>query len=431
LTGNQRSSQVKPHFEKRAGGNVKRSTDRILVTHVGSLVRPDDLVALLAAKEQGRPVDEAAFEATLHSSVAEVVRKQAEVGVDIPSDGEYGKLGWTNYVIERLSGLEPRKPRPGDPEPINPRTAGRDAKRFEAFYEAYRPVETYQWRGGKLDKVLEVPPALATWAWECTSPIGYKDQEIKRDVANFRAAVAGVNVVEAFLPVAAPESARGVRLNRYYGSDDAFLEAIADALRAEYRAIIDAGFLIQLDDAYMAHEYDRLLITRSAESINKEFGAYIEMLNYALRDIPEDKVRYHVCWGSWNGPHTSDVPLRAIVGLILRVRAQAYSLEAANPRHEHEWQVWEDVKLPDGKILIPGLVAHSTNVVEHPELIAWRIKNFARLVGRENVIAGTDCGFSQNWNTVRVHASIQWAKLEALAQGARLASKELWRAQAA
>jgi 5-methyltetrahydropteroyltriglutamate--homocysteine methyltransferase len=406
---------------------VKRSTDRILVTHVGSLVRPDELAQLLAAKQLGKPVNEAEYEATLRASVADVVRKQSEVGVDIPSDGEFGKLGWTNYVAERLSGIAPSKPRPGDPEPINPRTAGRDARRFDEFFEAYRYVETYQWRLPKSGAALAIPPAVSTSAWECTGPIGYKDQEVKRDIANFQAALKGVSVVEAFMPVAAPESARGVRLNRYYASDDAYLAAIGDALRAEYRAIVDAGFLIQLDDAYLTHEYDRLLITHTAAEIHKQFGAYIEMLNYALRDIPEEKIRYHVCWGSWNGPHTSDVPLRDIVDLILRVRAQAYSLEAANPRHEHEWQVWETVKLPDGKILIPGLVAHSTNVVEHPELIAWRIKNFARLVGRENVIAGTDCGFSQNWNTVRVHPSIQWAKLEALAQGARLASKELWK----
>ncbi len=405
---------------------MKRSTDRILVTHVGSLVRPDALAQLLAAKELGRSVDDAAYQATLRASVAEVVRKQAEVGVDIPSDGEYGKLGWTSYVGARLTGLQPRTLRPGDPEPINPRTAGRDAKRFEEFYEAYRPVETYQWRLAKSNASLAIPAATASSAWECTGPIGYKDQEIKRDVVNFKTALKDVQVVEGFLPVAAPESARGVRINRYYASEDAYLAAIADALRTEYRAIVDAGFLIQLDDAFLAHEYDRLLITKSPAEIHKEFAAYIDMLNYALRDIPEEKIRYHVCWGSWNGPHTSDVPLRTIVDLILRVRAQAYSLEAANPRHEHEFQVWADVKLPDGKILIPGLVAHSTNVVEHPELIAWRIKNFAKLVGRENVIAGTDCGFSQNWNTVRVHPSIQWAKLEALVQGARLASKELW-----
>ena len=390
-------------------------------------MRPDALVQLLASKQLGQPVDEATYAATLRAGVAEVVRKQAEVGVDIPSDGEFGKLGWTNYVSARVSGLELRKPRPGDPEPINPRTAGRDGKRFEEFYDAYRAVETYQWRLAKSDSALAIPPPVATSAWECTGPVGYKDQEIKRDVANFQAALKAVEVVEAFMPVAAPESARGVRLNRYYASDVAYLAAIADALRTEYRAIVDAGFLIQLDDAFLAHEYDRLLLTHSAAEIHKQFAAYIDMLNYALRDIPQEKIRYHVCWGSWNGPHTSDVPLRDIVDLILRVRAQAYVLEAANPRHEHEWQVWETVKFPDGKILIPGLVMHSTNVVEHPELIAWRIKNFARLLGRDNVIAGTDCGFSQNWNTVRVHPSIQWAKLEALAQGARLASKELWK----
>jgi 5-methyltetrahydropteroyltriglutamate--homocysteine methyltransferase len=285
---------------------VKRSTDRILVTHVGSLVRPDELAQLLAAKETGRPVDEATYQATLRAAVADVVRKQADVGVDIPSDGEYGKLGWTNYVSARLSGLEPRKPRPGDPEPINPRTAGRDAKRFAEFYQAYQPVETYQWRVPKGDTALTIQPATASWAWECTGPIGYKDAEIKRDIANFHAASKGASFVEAFLPVAAPESARGVRLNRYYKNDDEYLGAFADALRNEYRAIVDAGFLIQLDDAYLAHEYDRLLIAHSPADIHKQFGAYIDMLNYALRDIPEEKIRYHVCWGSWNGPHTSD-----------------------------------------------------------------------------------------------------------------------------
>jgi 5-methyltetrahydropteroyltriglutamate--homocysteine methyltransferase len=402
---------------------VKRSTDRILVTHVGSLVRPDELAQLLAAKETGRPVDEATYQATLRAAVADVVRKQADVGVDIPSDGEYGKLGWTSYVGARLSGLQPRTSRPGDPEPINPRTAGRDAKRFEEFYAAYRPVETYQWRLPKSDAALAIPPATASWALECTSPIGYKDQEIKRDVANFRAALKGANVVEAFLPVAAPESARGVRLNRYYASDDAYLAAIADALRTEYRAIVDAGFLIQLDDAFLAHEYDRLLITRSGAEIHKEFAAYIDMLNYALRDIPEDKVRYHVCWGSWNGPHTSDVPLRDIVDLILRVRAQAYSLEAANPRHEHEWRVCGDVKLPAGKTIVPGVISHATNVVEHPELVAERLSRFASQVGPENVAAGTDCGFAQGPYIQRVHPTIMWAKLAALAEGAALASE--------
>ncbi len=407
---------------------MKRSTDRILVTHVGSLVRPVPLREAMAARDRGAPVDAAAFDKFLADSVAEVVRLQAEAGVDIPSDGEFGKLGWTSYVTTRLTGLEPFGLRPGDPPPIDARTAGREGNKFVEFYAAYWPVQSYDWTGPEFfTSGKRMPLATASAAFQCTGPIAYKDGEIKRDIANFKAALRGGNFAEAFLPVAAPESAKGVRRNRFYADDDAFLQAVGDALKTEYRAIVDAGFLIQLDDAFLSHEYDRLLVTRSDAEVHRGFEAYIDMLNYALQGIPEDKIRYHVCWGSWNGPHTSDVPLRTIIDLILKVRAQAYSVEAANPRHEHEFQVWEDIKLPDGKILIPGLVAHSTNVVEHPELVALRIKNFAKLVGRENVIAGTDCGFSQNWNTIRVHPSIQWAKLTALAEGARLASRDLWR----
>jgi 5-methyltetrahydropteroyltriglutamate--homocysteine methyltransferase len=406
---------------------LKRSSERILVTHAGSLVRPPDLRALIASKIGGKSFDEAKYQAALAAKVEEVVRLQQEVGIDIPSDGEYGKRGWTSYVAARLHGVELRPPGPGEPEPVNPRIAGREGTRFLEFYAAYAPVQDYDWiPRNNPTAPLQAPQARPSDVWECTGPISYKDQEIKTDIKNFKAALAGRNFAEAFLPVAAPESARGVRVNRHYADSDAFLAAIAEALQVEYRAIVDAGFLIQLDDAFLAHEYDRLLVTQSAKEVHGWFESYVEMLNHTIRDIPEEKIRYHVCWGSWNGPHTSDVPLRDILDLILKVKAQAYSLEAANPRHEHEFQVWRDVKLPEGKILIPGLVAHSTNVVEHPELIAWRIKNFANLVGRENVIAGTDCGFSQNWNTIRVHPSIQWAKLASLAEGARLASKELW-----
>jgi 5-methyltetrahydropteroyltriglutamate--homocysteine methyltransferase len=407
---------------------MKRSTDRILVTHAGSLVRPPAFRALIAKKIAGTSFDKAEYRAALTANVADVVRRQHEAGIDIPSDGEYGKRGWTSYVAGRLSGIEIPARKPGDPEPINVRTAGRDAARFTEFYAAYDPVQNYDWvpstPGAPLQTLVRERPSDF---WECTGPIAYKDAEIKTDIGNFKAALSGKDFAEAFMPVAAPESARGVRANRYYKDADAFLAAMAEALRTEYRAIVDAGFLIQLDDAFLAHEYDRLLVTQSAREVHKWFEGYVEMLNHTIRDIPEEKIRYHVCWGSWNGPHTSDIPLRDIVDLIIEVKAQAYSLEAANPRHEHEFQVWQDVKLPDGKILIPGVVTHSTNVVEHPELVALRLKNFARLVGRENVIAGTDCGFSQNWNTIRVHPSVQWAKLEALAEGARLASKELWR----
>ena len=228
------------------------------------------------------------------------------------------------------------------------------------------------------------------------------------------------------MPVAAPMSARGLWLNAYYKTDEEIVVALADALKEEYKAIVDAGFILQLDDAFLAHEYDRLRGEMSEREVHKYAERCVDLTNYALTGIPEDKVRYHVCWGSWNAPHTTDVPLKTLSDLILKVRAQAYSLESANPRHEHEWMVWKDVKLPDGKILIPGIVTHSTNVVEHPELVAWRIKNFASVVGRENVIAGTDCGFAQSYNIVRCHPSVQWAKLESLVEGARMASKELW-----
>jgi 5-methyltetrahydropteroyltriglutamate--homocysteine methyltransferase len=407
---------------------MNRSKDRILVTHVGSLVRPGRLRELIKARLARRPVDEATYQACLKESVADVVREQAAVGIDSVSDGEFGKVGWSIYVAERLGGLSPRTLGPEERDPLNPMMDTREGKRFADFLTAYDPVRAYDWdpasaQGGKLSAPPPAPPVI----WECTGPVTYTGQAaINRDIANLKAAVAATPVAEAFLPVAAPMSARGRRANRYYKSEDAYAEAVADAMREEYRAIVDAGFILQLDDAFLATEYDRLLAEMTPAEVHKHAESRVELMNYALRDIPEEKVRYHVCWGSWNAPHTSDVPLADMADLILKVRAQAYLIEAANPRHEHEWMVWEDVKLPDGKILVPGLVSHATNVVEHPELVAWRIANFANLVGRENVIAGTDCGFAQNWNIVRVHPSIQWAKLEALAEGARLATDRLW-----
>lgn len=408
---------------------MKRSTDRVLVTHVGSLVRPLELRKLIDARELGKTGLDEKHDALLRTSVGEVVAEQEKAGVDIPSDGEFGKLGWARYVSSRLTGMTARKRRP-DEKNSNSTTAGRDAHKFTEFYAAYAAIAGYQWTGSfeplNADIPLNSANATNDTITECVGAITYKDAEIKRDIANFQAALKGRHFEEAFLPVAAPESARGTRQNRYYKTEEEYFTAIADALHQEYRAIIDAGFLIQLDDAYLAHEYDRLLNFKTEKEVHKSFEAYIELLNYSLRGIPKEKVRYHVCWGSWNVPHTSDVPLRTIVDLILRVKAQAYALEAANPRHEHEWEVWKDVKLPDGKILIPGLVTHSTNVVEHPGLIAWRIKNFVSLIGRENIIAGTDCGFSQSYSTIRVHPQVQWAKLEALVEGARIATKALW-----
>ena len=410
---------------------MKRSADRILVTHVGSLVRPPAIREVMAAREQDLPYDEAAFRKTLRQEVANVVREQAQAGVDIVSDGEYGKAGWIRYVAERLGGFVHREVKPGERE-FNPVYLIREAEKFPEFYAAYNAVQYYDWlppAPGKppLAQAGPTPVGGRKMLWDCVGPISYRGQAaIKQDIENFKAALKDTNVEEAFLPVAAPMSARGLWINSHYPNEDAVATALADALKDEYRAIVDAGFLIQLDDAFLAHEYDRLLGEMSQKDVHKYCEGRIDLLNYALEGIPEDRVRYHVCWGSWNAPHTTDIPLKTLVDLVLKVRAQAYSLEAANPRHEHEWEVWKDVKLPEGKILIPGVVTHSTNVVEHPDLVAWRIKNFASLVGRENVIAGTDCGFSQSYNVVRVHPSVQWAKLKSLAEGARIASTDLW-----
>ena len=413
---------------------MKRSTDRILTTHVGSLVRPLEIREYVAKREQDEPYDEDVYQRVLRKHVAEVVRQQADTGIDIVSDGEYGKTGWIRYVAERLGGFEHRELKAGEKE-MSALNVINEIKKFPDFYAAYNPVQYYDWLPPGQSKTTLKPGALMPgekkMIWDCVAPITYRGQtEIKHDIDNFKAALGGAKVAEAFMPVAAPMSARGLWQNSFYKNEDEIVVALADAMKEEYKAIVDAGFLIQLDDAFLAHEYDRLLSDMSPKAVHKYCETRIDLLNYALSGIPQEKVRYHVCWGSWNAPHTTDVPLKTLVDLVLKVKAQAYSLEAANPRHEHEWQVWKDVKLPAGKILIPGMVTHSTNVVEHPELVAWRIKNFAGVVGRENVIAGTDCGFAQSYNVVRVHPSVQWAKLASLAEGARLASKELWSSRA-
>jgi 5-methyltetrahydropteroyltriglutamate--homocysteine methyltransferase len=408
---------------------VKRSTDRILTTHVGSLVRPISIRNIMTARDFGQPYDEAEFDRILKTEVANVVRQQAETGIDVISDGEYGKAGWIRYVAERLGGFVHREARPGDFDATPTRLIS-EAKRFAEFYAAYHPIQYYDWLPpGQSTTPLKPDPSKTAKAlvWECIGPISYQGQEVlKRDVANLKAALKDVKVEEAFLPVAAPMSGRGLWLNAFYKNDEEIVVALADALREEYQAIVDAGFILQLDDAFLAHEYDRMLGEMSPQEVHKYAEKCVDLTNHALRGIPEDKVRYHVCWGSWNAPHTQDVPLKTIADLILKIKAQGYSIEAANPRHEHEWMVWKDVKLPDGKILIPGVITHSTNVVEHPELVAWRIENFASVVGRENVVASSDCGFSQSYSIIRCHPSVQWAKLESLVEGARLASKVLW-----
>ena len=387
---------------------MKRSTERILTTHVGSLIRPPALIAFLRAQQERRPVDDAAFAACLTASVAEIVRQQAAAGVDVVSDGEFGKtISWSQYALERLSGFERRPMKAG----ANPFARGADRSRFAEFY-------------AELD-ARDAPATQSEAA--CIGPIAYTGQAaLARDIDNLRAALAQAPVTEAFLPVAAPASVIPDRRNEYYANDDDCLQAIAEAMRTEYSMIVDAGFLVQLDDARTAVTYDRMVPPASFADYRHWVGRYVEVLNHALEGIPQDRVRYHVCWGSWPGPHTTDVPLRDIVDLVLQVRAGAYVIEGANPRHEHEWKVWQSVKLPAGKVLVPGVISHATNIVEHPELVCERIVRLARLVGRDNIIAGTDCGFAQSPMYRRVHPTIMWAKLEALAAGAKLATRELW-----
>jgi 5-methyltetrahydropteroyltriglutamate--homocysteine methyltransferase len=387
---------------------MKRSTDRILTTHVGSLIRPQALQEFMRAKQSDTPYDRAGYEACLTRSIADVVRGQAETGIDVVSDGEFGKaISWNQYVVERLSGFELRAIPPG----FRPGTPGADRTRFKEFY-------------AELD--VREPMANARMV-ACVGPVKYIGQEIvRRDIANFKAALKGLRVEEAFMPVVAPSSVLPDRKDEYYKGEEDWLEAVTAAMRTEYRMIVDAGFILQIDDARAATAFDRMVPPASFEDYRRWLAKFVESLNHALEGIPEDRVRYHVCWGSWPGPHVSDVPLKDIVDLILKVRAGAYVIESANPRHEHEWQVWKDVKLPDGKVLIPGVISHATNVVEHPELIAERILRFANLLGRENVMAGSDCGFAQGTFYRRVHPTIMWAKFEALAEGARLASKQLW-----
>ena len=388
---------------------MKHSTDRILTTHVGSLIRPPALQEFLRAKQAGKPYDEAAYRKCLSDSVAEVVRHQAETGIDVPSDGEFGKsISWAQYALTRLVGFERR---PIENEAANPFKRGADRTRFSEFY-------------AELDEKEAVSTTMEAI---CVGPISYSGTaELKRDIDNFKAALAKVKTEDAFLPVMAPASVIPDRKNEYYKNDEELQVAIAAAMRTEYKTIIDAGFLVQLDDARSAVTFDRMVPPGSFADYRRWLDHQIDILNHALEGLPADRIRYHVCWGSWPGPHVSDVPLKDIVDILLKAKVGAFVIEGANPRHEHEWQVWKNAKLGAGRVLIPGVISHATNVVEHPELVAERIIRLAKIVGRENIIGGTDCGFAQGPFYRRVHPSIMWAKLEALVAGARLASKVLW-----
>ncbi|HTV90097.1 MAG TPA: cobalamin-independent methionine synthase II family protein [Stellaceae bacterium] len=389
---------------------MQRSTERILTTHVGSLPRPDDLRAMILRKQQGEPIDEAAFAARVKSAVGEVVRRQSEAGIDIVADGEMGRIGFIPYVNERLAGIEPSP----TAESANYWGLSREYKAFPEFYAWAAQMPGTAGQTGRT-------------RWQCTGPVSYKGMAaLQRDIDNLKAALVGARHVEAFMPAVSPANLANWNRNRYYNSEEDYLLALADALREEYRAIIDAGLVLQVDDPLLASYYV-MHPEAEIEDCRKWAMTRVEALNHALQGLPADRIRYHTCYSINVGPRVHDMELKNIVDIMLRVNAGAYSFEAANPRHEHEWQVWEEVKLPEGKSLIPGVVTHSSNIVEHPELIAQRIARFARTVGRENVIAGADCGFASFAATCEVHPSVVWVKLKALADGARLAGAALWR----
>jgi 5-methyltetrahydropteroyltriglutamate--homocysteine methyltransferase len=411
-----RPAQVQ--YRQAEGTRMKTSTDRILTTHVGSLPRPESIKSLLRARWSGQAVNEAQLAARVAEAVTEVVRQQAEVGLDVISDGEMSKVSFLGYAEERLTGFVPMT---ADNPDVPPSNVGgvwarridtrREWRAFREYYQEYLP--------------RAMPPAAPPSV--CQGPIAYKGEALlQRDLAAFKAALSGVPAAEAFVPAIAPAMV-GRGQNQYYGTEEAYVFAIAEALQTEYRAIVDAGFILQIDDPGLGETWDMLMPAPPLEDYRRMQARNIEALNHALAGIPEDRVRYHLCWGSWQGPHVHDLGLRDIVDLLLRVKAQAYSVEAATPRHAYEWRVWEDVKLPAGKVLIPGVIAHTTAVVEHPETVAERLTNFARVVGRERVMAGADCGFAQGAMYQRQHPTVMWAKFAALVEGARLASERLWR----
>ena len=411
---------------------MKIDANRILTTHSGSLPRPEALIALNRARSQGEAVDPEGYASCLRESVADVVRQQASAGIDVPDEGEFGKPttqavdygAWWSYAYRRLSGFQPAsevpevRPRPSVMSNIvlTSFPGRRDRKRFG---DAYNDATSNIPGGGPRPGQSERPRAGIGMV--CTGPIQYTGLDaLNMDIENFKAALTGTTVADAFMCAVTPGSfCRGE--DAYYNTEEEFLAAASEALRVEYKAIVDAGFILQLDDPAMADNWDMVDPEPSVKDYQKFAMVRVEALNHALRGLPEDRVRYHVCWGSWHGPHTTDIPLKDILEVVLKVNAGEYSVEAGNVRHEHEWKVWKDANLPAGKVVVPGVVSHATNLVEHPELVADRIIDYANVVGREHVVASTDCGLGG-----RVHPQIAWAKLEALVEGARLASKQLW-----
>jgi 5-methyltetrahydropteroyltriglutamate--homocysteine methyltransferase len=393
---------------------MKTSTDRILTTHTGSLPRPSDLVALLNAKELGEDYDEAAYETRVARAISEIVARQAAAGLDVIDDGEHSKVNWMAYARARLSGLEEIDASPKFRGPT------RDSLAFPGAYEDMRVM--LAGRSGALVAKRTVRPR----AQVCTGPIRYVGQaELAQDIANLKAALKETRHEEAFMTAISPSNLELYYENRYYDRADDYLAALAEAMRAEYLAIVEAGLLLQIDDPRMATHYNRA-VDASVEECRKFIALRVEAVNHALRGIPAERVRFHTCYSVNVAPRAHDFELKHFADLMLRINAGAYLIEAANPRHEHEWQVWREVKLPDGKVLVPGVVSHCVQLVEHPELVAQRIERFASVIGRERVIAGTDCGFGTSGAGDEVHPEVAWAKLAALVEGARIASARLW-----
>jgi 5-methyltetrahydropteroyltriglutamate--homocysteine methyltransferase len=401
---------------------VKRSVDRILTTHVGSLPRPDDLVELY---RDNAPDDR--LLPRLRSAITEVVRRQSESGTDIANDGEFGKAmrrsvdfgAWWSYVYDRLQGFQVRE------EAAKKGRAAwtfgsKERKEFADFYAA--EASAGQGAASQSGGAQGGTSSARMYGLTCVGPVKYTGEAaIRRDTENLAAALREAGVEEAFMTAVSPATLQ-ILPNEHYKSPEDYTWALAEAIAVEYKAIVDAGFVLQIDDPALVDIYDWWYSMNDDVAGYRKWAAFqVEAVNHALRGIPEDRVRFHICWGSWHGPHKGDVPLKDVVDLLLQVKAQGYSVEAGNVRHEHEWKVWKDTRLPDGKVLLPGVVSHATNVLEHPELVADRIMRFAKVVGRENVIASTDCGLGG-----RVHPQIAWAKLAALSEGAKLASKRLW-----
>jgi 5-methyltetrahydropteroyltriglutamate--homocysteine methyltransferase len=387
---------------------MKRSTDRILTTHVGSLARPSGQLEFLFAKERGESYDVEQFEASTRQAVDDIVAGQVQAGIDIVCDGEQGKSSFLTYITERLAGFSPCETRSEDLW-----VDSRETIAFPEFYEAHRKA-----REGLVAKAVKL---------SCTAPIEYVGQEIlQREIANVKAAAEKHGVEETFMTAVSPSDVEGQQANEFYESDEAYLYAIADAMHQEYKAIVDAGLILQIDDPRLLTYY----ISQPDLSVAdcREWAKLrVEALNHALKGLPTERVRFHTCYGINIGPRVHEMNLADIVDIMLEVNAGAYLFEAGNPRHEHEWRVWEDVKVPEGKLIIPGVISHSTPLVEHPELVAQRLVRFAKLVGRENVIGSSDCGFASFAATEQeIHPSIVWAKFSSLAEGARIASKQLW-----